>query len=114
MSLENFQKLQWKVLNKEGSPKQRKEFLASYKKITLLEGEIVTANEWVSKICKLEEKLSLAEEEIGNWKRKFQDLEKEKKLFEEMLKEKDQHQSCKEESALMRKNIKQLENDQFK
>ena len=104
-----------KVLNKRGSPKQRKEFLASYKKIAVLEGEIVTVNEWASKICKLEEKLSLAEEEIGNWKRKFQDLEKEKeKLFEEMLREKDQHQSCKEESELMRKYIKQLENDQFK
>ena len=31
-----------------------------------------------------------------------------------MLREKDQHQSCKEESELMRKYIKQLENDQFK
>ena len=104
-----------KALNKKGSPKQRKEFFASYKKIAVLKDEVISVDEWTSEICKLEQKLELAKQEIDNWKQKFHDLEKEKeKLFEEMLKEKDHYQSCKEESELMKKYIKQLENDQFK
>ena len=113
--LGNLAEAKRKTLNKKGSPKQRKEFLASYKKVAVLAEEVINVNEWTSKIFKLEEELGLAKEEIDNWKQQFHDLEEEKqKLFQEMLKEKDKYQSGKEESELMRKYIRQLESDQFK
>ena len=112
--LGNLAEAKRKLLTKKRSPKQRKEFLASYKKISILAGEVITV-EWRSKIFNLEDKLGLAKEQINHWREKFHDLEKEKeKLFEEMLREKDLNQSCQEESELMKKYIRQLENDQFK
>ena len=99
--LGNLAEAKRKLLNKKGSPKQRKEFLSSYKKIGILAGEVITVDEWRSKIFYLEEKLGLAEQEINNWREQFHDLEKEKeKLLEEMLREKDRNLSCKEESEL--------------
>ena len=113
--LGNLAEAKRKLLTKKGSPKQRKEFLASYKKISILAGEVITVDEWRSKIFNLEEKLGLAKEEINHWREKFHDLEKEKEqLFAEMLREKDLNLSSQEESELMKKYIRQLENDQFK
>ena len=113
--LGNLAEAKRKLLNKKGSPKQRKAFLASYKKISVLAGEVIRVDEWRTKIFNLEEKLGLAKEEINHWREKFHDLEKEKeKLFEEMLSEKNLNLSCKEESELMKKYVRQLENDQFK
>ena len=54
-----------KLLTKKSSPKERKEFLASYKKISILAAEVKTVDEWRSKIFNLEEKLGLEKEEIN-------------------------------------------------
>ena len=43
--LGNLAEAKRKLLNKKGSPKQRKEFLASYKKIGILAGEVITVDE---------------------------------------------------------------------
>ena len=112
--LGNLAEAKRKTLNKKGSPTQRKEFLASYKKVAVLAEEVIKVDEWSSKIFKLEEELGLEKEEIINWKQQFHDLEEEKqRLFQEMLKEKNNYQSGKEESELMRKYIRQLESDQL-
>ena len=53
--------------------------------------------------------MKIAEAEIKLWKQKYLDLEKEKEdLLQEMLQEKEMSNSCKEESELMKKYIKQL------
>ena len=57
--------------------------------------------------------MEIAEAEIKLWKQKYLDLEKEKDLLQEMFQEKELSNSCKEESELMKKYIKQLEKDQF-
>ena len=101
-------------INKKGSAKQRKEFLDSYKKLAVLKNDIISVEKFKSDISNLEQNVNTAEAEIKLWKQKYLDLEREKEdLLQEMLREKDMSNSCKEESELMKKYIKQLEKDQF-
>ena len=101
-------------INKKGSAKQRKEFLDSYKKLAVLKNDIISVEKFKSEISNLEQNVNTAEAEIKLWKQKYLDLEKEKEdLLQEMLREKEMSNSCKEESELMKKYIKQLEKDQF-
>lgn len=69
--LSNLAEARRKALNKKGSPKQRKEFQASYKKIAVLAEEVITVDEWTSEIFKLEEKLSLQKKKLTTGKKDF-------------------------------------------
>ena len=101
-------------INKKGSPKQRQEFLDSHKKLAILRNDIITVEEWKADISNLEHKLNIAEAEINLWKQKYLDIEKEKEdLLQEMLQEKEHFNSCKQENEVIKKYIRQLENDQF-
>ena len=74
----------------------------------------ISVEKFKSDISYLEQNVKIAEAEIKLWKQKYLDLEKEKEdLLQEMLQEKEMSNSCKEESELMKKYIKQLEKDQF-
>ena len=103
-----------RAINKKGSPRQRKEFLASYKKLAVLRNDIISVEDLTSDISSLQHEVNLAETEINVWKQKYTDLEKEKQdLLQEMLQEKELFNSCREEREQMRKYIRQLEKDQF-
>ena len=101
-------------INKKGSPRQRQEFLDSYKKVAILRDDITSVEEWELNINSLEHKVDIAEAEIKLWKQKYHDIEKEKQdLLQERLQEKELVNSCKQENELMKKYIRQLEKDQF-
>ena len=75
---------------------------------------MISVEKLKSDISYLEQNVKTAEAEIKHWKQKYLDLEKEKEdLLQEMFQEKELSNSCKEESELMKKYIKQLEKDQF-
>ena len=101
-------------INKRGSAKQRQEFLDSYKKFAILKNDVISVEKFKSDISYLEQNVKTAEAQINLRKQKYVDLEKEKEdLLQGMLQEKEMSNSCKEESELMKKYIKQLEKDQF-
>jgi len=103
-----------KLGNKKGSLKQRQTFLEKCTKIAVWRNDIIPVEVWQSEEGSLVQKLEVAEAHVEEWRQKYADIEKEKEaLFLEMLEEKELNSACQEESANMKKYIRQLEKDQF-
>ena len=75
-------------LNRSASAAKRKEQEEKNCKLAILKNDIITIEKWEASITLMEQKLKDAKEEISNWKKKYENLEKEKEdLFNEMLAE---------------------------
>ena len=106
-----------KLLNRNGSKSQKEKFLNYFKVISLLKEEIVSVQEWKSDLDSLKADLELVDSKLANWKKKINNLEKEKEdLYTEMLEELEnnrktsQHKNnlVREEIEEMRKYIRKL------
>ena len=76
------------TLNRKGCSSQRKEHEDKFYKLAVLKNEIISVEKWEAEINSIQSKLKTAEEEICNWRKKYENLEQEKeKLVEEMLSE---------------------------
>lgn len=109
---------QLKKLNRGGSKQQRENFNNSWRKLAILNSDIVTAEQWQGKINCLENKKTALEEvncelenEVENWKRQYDNLEESTQiLFEEMMEELQREIDIeKEGNKRMETQIKQLE-----
>ena len=103
-------KNQVKKLNRKGSRTQRDKYLENWSKLSILVGDVMTASEYEQEIKRVEQQamertknLNMAVEE---WKKKFKNLEEEKKLlYTEMMEHHLKEKQCLEEK------IHDLDND---
>jgi hypothetical protein len=94
-----------KNISKNGSKKNREDFFAAFKYLSILKNEVISVAAWEQEIDCLKIQLNESKEpEVSEWKKKCEDIEKEKEcLFLEMMSEAEQ----------MKKYIKGLEREQF-
>ena len=108
------------TLNRKGNHKNRKEHDEKLCRLAVLKNEVISVEKWEADLRSIQSKLEKAEEEICNWRRKYENLEKEKeKLVEEMLseiekdyaKEKERTRELSSENQQLNKYIDILENE---
>lgn len=101
------------TLNKKGSLSQREDFKNTPKKISVLQSEIITVDEWEKQIDVLKGNLDTARSEMSQWKEKDKKLEEEEALFKELINEKKNAEVVSEEKDSMKKYIRQLEREEL-
>lgn len=103
------------TLNKKGSLSQREDFKNTPKKISVLQSEIITVDEWEKQIDVLKGNLDTARSEMSQWKEKDKKLEEEEALFKELINEKKnaEFEVVSEEKDSMKKYIRQLEREEL-
>ena len=75
-------------LNRKGSLAKRREHENSICKVAILKNDIISIEHWESNLSPLEKRLNEAKEEVCNWRKKHDNLEKEKEtLFDEIISE---------------------------
>ena len=76
------------TLNRKGNCKNRKGHEEKLCRLTILKSELISVEKWEADLCAIQSKLERAEEEICNWRAKYENHEEDKeKLVEEMLSE---------------------------
>ncbi|XP_068748944.1 uncharacterized protein [Montipora capricornis] len=89
-------------------------------RLAVKKNEVISVEKWEADLRSIQSKLEKAEEEICNWRRKYENLEKEKeKLVEEMLseiekdyaKEKERTRELSSENQQLNKYIDSLEKE---
>ena len=66
------------TLNRKGNHKNRKEHDENLCRLAVLKNEVISVEKWEADLRSIQSKLEKAEEEICNWRRKYENLEKEK------------------------------------
>ena len=56
-------------------------------KVSVLKNGVILVEDWEASLSKLENRLKEAKEEIGQWREKYQNLKKERELYNERLAE---------------------------
>ena len=75
-------------LNRSGSLSKRFEDEEKVIKVSILKSDVISVEKWEASLSMMERRLKEAKEEIGQWREKYQNLEKEKEeLYNEMLAE---------------------------
>ena len=108
------------TLNRKGNCKVRKEHEEKLCRLAILRREVISVEKWEADLRSIQSKLEKAEEQISNWRAKYQNLEEEKeKLFKEMLseiekdyaREKEKTSELKDENQQLIKYIDKLQNE---
>ena len=89
-------------------------------RLAILRREVISVEKWEADLRSIQSKLEKAEEQISNWRAKYENLEEEKeKLFKEMLseiekdyaREKEKTSELKDENQQLIKYIDRLQNE---
>ena len=73
-------------MNRSGSRSKRFEDEEKIIKVSILKSDVISVEKWETSLSVMERRLKEAKEEIGQWREKYQNLEKEKEeLYNELL-----------------------------